>query len=216
MQLLKLFSSFLLLLIASIAQAQTLHGKVVNIADGDTLTILTSSKEQVKIRLAGIDTPEKAQPFGTKAKQYLAALAFQKYASIDVETIDRYGRTVATVFVGGQNINAEMVRSGMAWVYTKYSNDKNLLALEAAARQARRGLWLSDKPIAPWLWRKGKRTVEHNPGVIKGVIIGNRNSKVYHLSNCPSYNLVYEKNRVLFTDEALAKANGYQKAGNCP
>jgi len=212
----KNLTAILLLLATFTAQAATLQGKVVHIADGDTITILTESNQQVKIRLAGIDTPEKAQPFGNKAKQAVAALTFNKQARVEVETKDRYGRTVGTVFVNGQNVNAEMIRQGLAWVYRKYTNDQKLYALEEQAKRAKRGLWVSDKPIEPWLWRKGKRTVEHNPSVVKGMIIGNKRSKIYHLSNCPSYSLVHEKNRVLFTNEVLAKANGYRKAGNCP
>ena len=89
----KLFVPLLLIFTLS-AQAETLEGKVVKIADGDTLTLLTSTKDQVKIRLAGIDTPERKQPFGNRAKQALAKLAFQKQALIEAETKDRYGRTV--------------------------------------------------------------------------------------------------------------------------
>ena len=138
-------------------QAETIQGKVISIADGDTLTLLTSSKQQVKIRLAGIDTPEKKQPFGNKAKQALANLAFQKQALVEVETKDRYGRTVGVVFVDGLNVNAELVKQGMAWVYRKYTGDKRLYALESEAKQAKRGLWLDENPIPPWEWRRGRR-----------------------------------------------------------
>ena len=99
---------------------------------------------------------------------------------------------------------------------SKYTNDQRLYVLEAEAKLAQRGLWATDHPIEPWLWRKGKRTVEHNTSSVKGMIIGNKNSHIYHLHNCQSYSMVSEKNRVLFTNEALAKANGYRKAGNCP
>jgi len=216
MRLIKLTTTLLFLLATLTAQAATLQGKVVHIADGDTLTILTNVNQQVKIRLAGIDTPEKAQPFGNKAKQALAALSFQKQALIEVETKDRYGRTVGTVIVNGADVNAELVHQGMAWVYRKYTNDQKLYALEAEAKKAKRGLWASEHPIEPWLWRKGKRTVDHDPSIVKGTIIGNKNSHIYHLSNCQSYYAVSEDNRVLFSNEALAKANGYRKAGNCP
>jgi len=206
----------LLLLVSFITSAATIYGKVVHIADGDTLTILIEGNKQVKIRLAGIDTPEKAQPFGNKAKQALAALTFQKQASVDVETKDRYGRSVGRVNVQGLDVNAELVKQGMAWVYRKYTNDQRLYALEAEAKLAKRGLWASDKPIEPWSWRKGKRTVEHSPTLVKGTIIGNKNSNIYHLPECPSYDKVAERNRVLFATEALAEANGFRKAGNCP
>ena len=139
------------------AQAETIQGLVVKIADGDTLTLLTSSNEKIKVRLAGIDTPERKQPFGSEAKQALSKLVFQKKALIEVETKDRYGRTVGIVFVDGQNINYELVRQGMAWVYRKYTNDEILYELEAQAKTKKTGLWADAKPIAPWSWRKGVR-----------------------------------------------------------
>ena len=211
----RLFAPLLLLFTLS-AQAETLEGKVIKIADGDTLTLLTPSNQQVKIRLAGVDTPERKQPFGNRAKQALAKLAFQKQALIEVETKDRYGRTVGVVFVASQNLNAELVRQGMAWVYRKYTNDQKLFALEADAKKAKRGLWSSNNPIKPWLWRKGMRTAAHDTSMVKGMIIGNKNSHIFHLSNCPSYYKVAEKNRIFFADERLALANGYRKAKNCP
>jgi len=215
MRIIKLTTALIFLLIALATQAATLQGKVVHIADGDTLTLLTSSNQQVKIRLAGIDTPEKAQPFGNKAKQALATLTFQRQALVEVVTKDKYGRTVGTVIVNGLDVNAELVNQGMAWVYRVYTNDQKLYALEAEAKQAKRGLWVSDHPIEPWDWRKGKRTIDNKPSLVKGMIIGNKNSHIYHLPNCQSYYAVSEHNRVLFTNEALAKANGYRKAGNC-
>ena len=147
----------LLLLFTLSAQAETLEGKVIKIADGDTLTLLTSSNKQVKVRLAGIDTPERKQPFGNRAKQALSNLAFQKQALVEVETIDRYGRTIGVVFVGSKNLNAELVKQGMAWVYRKYTDDERFYVLESEAKQSKRGLWLDENPIPPWEWRKGKR-----------------------------------------------------------
>ena len=129
----KLFVPLLLIFTLS-AQAETLEGKVVKIADGDTLTILASSSQQIKVRLAGIDTPERKQPFGNRAKQALAKLAFQKQALIEAETKDRYGRTVGVVFVDDLNVNHELVKQGMAWVYRKYTNDKALYELESRLR----------------------------------------------------------------------------------
>ena len=157
MKKLKLLIVPLFLIFNLSAQAEIIEGLVVKIADGDTLTLLTGSNEKIKVRLAGIDTPERKQPFGSEAKQALSKLVFQKKALIEVETKDRYGRTVGIVFVDGQNINYELVRQGMAWVYRKYNNDEILYELEAQAKTKKTGLWADAKPIAPWSWRKGVR-----------------------------------------------------------
>ena len=157
MKKLKLLIVTLFLIFNLSAQAEIIEGLVVKIADGDTLTLLTGSNEKIKVRLAGIDTPERKQPFGSEAKQALSKLVFQKKALIEVETKDRYGRTVGIVFVDGQNINYELVKQGMAWVYRKYTNDEILYELEAQAKTKKTGLWADAKPIAPWSWRKGVR-----------------------------------------------------------
>src|SRR5205085_613782 len=110
------------------------------------------SPQQV-IRLAEIDAPEKAQPFGDRSRQQLAELCFQKRAEIQSKARDRYGRTVARVTCEGKDANAEHVRTGMAWAYTKYLTDQSIKALEVDARDAHRGLWIDVTPTAPWDWR---------------------------------------------------------------
>src|SRR5690606_17784171 len=113
------------------AIATQLDCRVVGISDGDTLTCLTAERRQVKVRLAEIDTPESRQPYRTRAKQALSDLAFGRDVRLDVHETDRYGRTVARVYAGQVDVNAEMVRQGAAWVYRQYSRDKSLLVLEA-------------------------------------------------------------------------------------
>nr|WP_298165291.1 thermonuclease family protein [uncultured Pseudomonas sp.] len=132
---------------------------MVGISDGDTLTCLTAERNQLKVRLAEIDTPEKAQPYGQKAKQALSDLAFKKTITLQVQDRDRYGRTVARVSVAGQDVNREMVRLGAAWVYRQYNHDKSLLQVESAAKSARRGLWALPEAdiVPPWEWRKAGR-----------------------------------------------------------
>jgi len=112
------------------AQAEPFVGKVVGIADGDTLTVLTASKQQHKIRLAEIDAPEKNQPFGSKSKQSLSDLWFGKEAEAIPRAVDRYKRTVARVRCAGVDANLEQVNCGMAWVYRKYAKDDDLYVLE--------------------------------------------------------------------------------------
>lgn len=132
--------------------AATLQGKVVHIADGDTLTVLVDH-QQVKVRLAEIDAPESRQDYGQRAKQALGNLVFGHDVSVDYEGKDRYGRTIGRVHLGRLDVNAEMVRTGYAWVYRKYAKDQNLYALEDEARAARRGLWAGNDPVPPWEWR---------------------------------------------------------------
>ena len=130
---------------------------VIGISDGDTLTVLNETKQQVKIRLAEIDAPEARQPFGTKSKQSLSELCFGKQAQIKSRVKDRYGRTVARVTCDGVDANAEQVNRGMAWVYRKYAKDHNLYVLQHNAKVAKRGLWGDVGPKPPWEWRKSTR-----------------------------------------------------------
>lgn len=134
-------------------------GKVVGVSDGDTLTLLVpdgSSYKQVKVRLGEIDTPESKQPYGERAKQTLSDLAYDKPARVVVQDTDRYGRTVGRVYVGGVDVNAEMIRQGAAWAYRQYLKDQSLLKLEAEAKAAKRGLWALPEAqrCPPWDWRK--------------------------------------------------------------
>jgi endonuclease YncB( thermonuclease family) len=164
---------FLISLLLSItALASPIYtGKVVGITDGDTLTLLTAEKRQIKVRLAEIDTPEKRQPYGQRARQALSDLAFGKQARVEVQAIDRYGRTVGKVYVGNVDVNREMVRQGAAWVYRQYNKDKSLLTVEAEAKAAKRGLWAlpEAEQTPPWEWRKQSRqqTQAHQVSPIK-------------------------------------------------
>lgn len=146
-------------LLASLAFAdpQLISGRVVGVADGDTLTVLTPAKEEVKVRLAEIDAPEKAQAFGQVSKKSLSDLAYGKTVEVRVVTMDRYERTVGEVTVDGQDINQLQVERGLAWAYRKYLHRPELLDVEAAARAAHRGLWADVDPIPPWEFRHEKR-----------------------------------------------------------
>lgn len=108
------------------------------------------------IRLAEIDAPEKAQAFGQRSKEMLSTLCFKKQAEIRPSTRDRYGRTVARVICTGTDANAAMVRSGMAWAYTRYLTDPQIQAMEVVARRERLGLWAEPHPVPPWEWRKSR------------------------------------------------------------
>lgn len=150
-----LFLSILLSLFFGNALAYP--GQVIGISDGDTLTILVD-KKPIKIRIAEIDAPESKQPFGTRSKQALSDLCYRVMADVVEVSRDRYGRTVARVNCGGQDVATSQARSGMAWVYDRYSTaDSPLYGEQAAAKAARRGLWADPEPMAPWVWRKNGR-----------------------------------------------------------
>ncbi len=155
----------LAIVFSGFAVAGTLVGKVVAIADGDTLTLLTAERQQIKVRLAEIDTPERSQPYGKRARQALSDLAFGQQATVESNEKDRYGRVIGRVYVNGVDINRELVSSGAAWVYRQYNRDKSLLAVEADARVAKRGLWSLPEAerIAPWDWRKGTKAPAIKP-----------------------------------------------------
>lgn len=144
-------------LLHNLAFAETLIGRVIGISDGDTLTILINEQEQVKVRLAEIDAPEKAQPFGKRSKQSLSDLCYDRNAVIEKIDVDRYGRTIGKVQCDRINVNEEQIRKGMAWVYRKYLREHSLLLLEQKAKSSRLGLWAESEPIPPWEWRKRSR-----------------------------------------------------------
>lgn len=125
--------------------------KVVKISDGDTITIL-QGKQQIKVRLFGIDAPELKQPYGKKSKQFLANLIAGKVVEVEENGKDRYKRILGIVYHKGQDINAQMVENGYAWAYVKYSII--YVDQEKTARENKRGLWQSSDPTPPWVWRK--------------------------------------------------------------
>lgn len=135
---------------------------VVGVSDGDTLTARCDQGRDggvltLKVRLAEIDAPERAQPFGARSKAHLVSLCFGRAAQLRAQTVDRYGRTVARVWCDGVDANAEQVRVGMAWAYERYLKDERLRVAQDAAREAQRGLWADAEPVAPWEWRRVRR-----------------------------------------------------------
>jgi len=182
--------TIVLLVLSPAVFAADLTGSVVGIADGDTFTLLTADKQQIKIRLAEIDAPESGQPYGNKSKQALSGLIFGKDVRVEIQTTDRYGRTVGRPYVGNLDVCEEMVRVGAAWVYRQYVVDERLFDVENDARAARRGIWgLSEsEQVEPWNWRRGlNRTGELPDGCsIKGNI-NSKGDKIYHAPGMSSY-----------------------------
>ena len=120
-----LWRALLLTLCCTLCQAATITGQVVGVADGDTITVLDASKSQHKIRLSGIDAPEKAQAFGQRSKQSLSDLVFGKTVQIDTGKTDRYGRELGKVLVDGMDANLAQIKSGMAWHYKAYQSEQS-------------------------------------------------------------------------------------------
>lgn len=152
-----------LLIVSPFGLTDVLTGRVVGVADGDTLTLLQGGRTQTRIRLAQIDAPEKSQAFGQKSKASLSDLVFNKEVKVSVETTDRYGRTVGTVFLGEQDINLKQVERGFAWVYRRYAHDPAYEAAEARARTKGLGLWSEPDPMPPWEYRHPARGQGRKP-----------------------------------------------------
>ena len=144
--------------------AQNLSGEVVAIADGDTLTVLDADRVQHKIRLAGIDAPERKQPFGQRSRQMLSDIVFRKQVDVETQKKDRYGRTIGKVIYKDRDVNLILVSEGMAWHYRQYSREQSAsdrvlyASAEDEARLQRRGLWTDPTPVPPWSWRSGIRS----------------------------------------------------------
>jgi micrococcal nuclease len=132
---------------------QEFTARVIAVLDGDTVLIRRASG-LVKIRLAGIDAPEKGQAFGDISSHSLADMVKDKRVNIASQAVDQYGRIVANLGVDGLDVNAEQVRRGMAWEYSNHHSNRPLVALQHEARQAARGLWAQPDPVPPWRWRK--------------------------------------------------------------
>lgn len=150
--------ALVLILAAGPAHAEFFDARVVAVLDGDTVDVLVDGARR-RVRLAGIDTPERGQPWARRAKQALAERVFGKQVRVNAVTTDRYGRTVGELYADGVCVGCELVREGHAWVYREFSDDPVLLELEADARAARRGLWglPEAERVPPWEWRRRAR-----------------------------------------------------------
>jgi endonuclease YncB( thermonuclease family) len=239
MRMKKLLIAALLLLVCLPVCARAVdfvEGEVVAIADGDTLTVLDRDKRQHRVRLLGIDAPERGQDFGERSRQSLADLVFNKQVHVVVPKLDRYGRKLGKVTLGRTDVNLEQLRAGMAWYYRQYESDvfkEDRVAYNQAEREAKaakRGLWADPRPTPPWEFRRGERgrrqDSEDRPvrsapsqpsgqAATAGSIVGNRRSMIYHWPGCPNYNSISAVNRVEFRSREEAERAGYRAARNC-
>jgi endonuclease YncB( thermonuclease family) len=182
--------SLILFFVASTAASNepsitaTLSGRVVGVTDGDTVRILVD-KTTLNVRLEGIDAPESGQPFGSRARHALSAMVFGQIVIVQKTGEDRFQRTLGVVFKDDVSINAAMIEDGFAWHYTEYSKDRQLAELERKARMEKQGLWSDPNPVAPWDYRRLKRTHSASKGT--GEYWINTTSNVRHNSTCDSF-----------------------------
>ncbi len=136
--------------------SQILSGKIVAIKDGDTVVVIDSLNNQITLRLAEVDCPEKNQPFGTKAKQFTSDQVYLKTIKYVVTDTDRYGRSIAMIYYDSDNkyLSAEIIKAGMGWHYKRYSTSKELAKFQENAKQKKIGLWIDNDPIEPSEFRR--------------------------------------------------------------
>jgi endonuclease YncB( thermonuclease family)/methylphosphotriester-DNA--protein-cysteine methyltransferase len=199
-----------------------IEGKVINVHDGDTVTVLDQNNKKFPIRLQGIDAPELKQAFGSVSQENLSRMVLGKQVTIFWSKVDKYRRTVGTIMLDGKDVNIEQVKAGLAWHFKKYEDEQvpadriTYATAEISARNAKLGLWGDANPMVPGDWRQEVKTKRWGPPPPEGTIIGNKNSKKYHRPDCSGYRDMAERNRVFFKSVEEAEAAGYKRAGNCP
>lgn len=137
--------------------SQKQKGSLLYISDGDTFRMVLEDGTKLRIRIADIDCPEKTQPYGLEAKEFVFNQVKNKEVLISIKGTDRYGRKIANVFYGDKNLAEELLKNGYAWHYLKHSNDEELQKLEQLARTNKVGLWADENPVAPWEFRRQAR-----------------------------------------------------------
>ena len=155
--------------VTSASAAETLKGRVVKVADGDTITVLDAANVQHRIRLDKIDAPEKAQPFGNASRKHLATFVAGKIVDVEWTKKDKYGRILGTVWAMlpmRTDVNLKMVKDGFAWHYKHFDNTQSYADAEIAARMAKRGLWKDSAPIPPYVCRRAKKRFHTNHGPV--------------------------------------------------
>lgn len=142
----------------SSAYADTLTGRVVAVTDGDTIRVLDNTKTEHRVRLYGIDAPEKAQDYGQRSKQALSDLVYNRPVRVEYKARDQYGRIVGKVYRGSEYVNLTMVENGMAWHYIQYAKkDDDLRQAQEKAKADKRGLWERSDAVPPWEFRRARR-----------------------------------------------------------
>ncbi|WP_028314057.1 thermonuclease family protein [Desulfatibacillum aliphaticivorans] len=192
------------------------EGKVVGVSDGDTIKVLDHGK-MVKIRIYGVDAPEKKQAFGVKAREFTQSLVAGKIVRVEPQDTDRYGRIVGMVYtLDGRCLNEEIVKAGFAWVYNQYCKQDfcpDWRSFQASAKAGRMGLWADPEPMAPWDYRRSGKKLVASKTAPAGAYSGNVKSGVFHAPGCKYHDC---KNcTVSFPNRNAAIQAGYRPCGLC-
>jgi endonuclease YncB( thermonuclease family) len=199
-----------------------IEGKVVDVHDGDTVTVMDANGKKFHIRLQGIDAPELKQSYGAASQANLSRMVLDRQVTIVWTKMDKYKRTVGTIMLDGRDINIEQVKAGLAWHFKKYADEQEpkdrvtYARAEEEARAVKLGLWQEANPTPPGDYRVDVKTTRWGPAPPEGTIIGNKSNQKYHRPDCPGYRDMAERNRVFFKTVEEAEAAGYKRAGNCP
>jgi len=219
-------SAFLALMFFVLPQAdlKTINGKVISIKDGDTFSIKDQKGKFYKVRLADIDAPEITQPFGRPAKRLIEDLALNKIVRINYTQVDKYKRLIGEVFLpNGKVLNEEALKSGLAWHYrVKHPHSTYLEKMEYKAWKKKMGLWVQEKPIPPWEFRREKRVpippsnkdnMDYDLILTYG-IIGDPKTRIYQWPKCKGYPKNH-KSHIPFGNISDAEVLGYKVARGC-
>jgi endonuclease YncB( thermonuclease family) len=215
-----------LVYLCPVVEGQRISGRVVKVSDGDTFTLLDENNSQIRVRLYGIDCPEKGQDFGERARLKTAEYIAGKTVSVDVIDTDRYGRKVGIVHVGGSALNEILVTNGLAWNYEAYNKLylERYRNIERQARAARIGLWSQSNPVAPWEYRRGsssksedtKKTAERTKPDLKSqkvIICLGKSAYTYHRHSCGGLSRCRSGTATITVSDA--KSRGYRPCKIC-
>lgn len=200
-----------------------IEGRVIAVVDGDTFTVQIDPGKQFKVRLQGVNAPEKQQPFGPESRQNLATKVMGKIVRVEFTKMDNIGRVLGKVMLDDEDVGLEQLSSGLGWLFTHYANELNdddRLAYRQAqdeARRAKLGLWKDKSPVSPWAYRlsfKIDEAAEPADDPSDG-FLGNSRTKLYRKPNCPGYRSVPAKYRVSFSTAAAAERAGFRLPKNC-
>lgn len=154
----KIFLLLVLFFLSSYIFAQKIiQGRIIKVTDGDTVTLLANNNKKIKIRLYGIDCPEKGQAYFAQAKDFLSKKIYNKNVQVEIKNKDQYQRSVGIIWINNKNVNIDLLQQGLAWHYKQYDKSISYAQAEKIAQAAKKNIWSLQKPIAPWEFRKNKR-----------------------------------------------------------